>query len=111
MQKTLCSVLWVFSITKCTHYFCQLHITISGKKIDVSEIPELSLPDDWVRDKLELNFYKSKDGGGEVENVKYDKKSRTAVITFLKPGGIVCNTFVSWMCRLSDLFPFPYVLC
>eukprot|EP00075_Anas_platyrhynchos_P024885 XP_027314138.1 N-myc-interactor [Anas platyrhynchos] len=70
----------------------ELHITISGKKIDVSEIPELSLPDDWVRDKLELNFYKSKDGGGEVENVKYDKKSRTAVITFLKPG--VANGFV-----------------
>ncbi|NWZ25546.1 NMI protein, partial [Asarcornis scutulata] len=64
----------------------ELHITISGKKIDVSEIPELSIPDDWVRDKLELNFYKSEHGGGEVENVKYDKKSRTAVITFLKPG-------------------------
>ncbi|EOB08250.1 N-myc-interactor, partial [Anas platyrhynchos] len=88
----------------------ELHITISGKKIDVSEIPELSLPDDWVRDKLELNFYKSehlelnfyksKDGGGEVENVKYDKKSRTAVITFLKPG--VANGFVrSTKCPFS----------
>ncbi|XP_013053582.2 N-myc-interactor isoform X2 [Anser cygnoides] len=70
----------------------ELHITISGKKIDVSEVPELSIPDDWVRDKLELNFYKSEHGGGEVENVKYDKKSRTAVITFLKPGA--ANGFV-----------------
>lgn len=70
----------------------ELHVTISGKKIDVSEVPELSIPDDWVRDKLELNFYKSEHGGGEVENVKYDKKSRTAVITFLKPGA--ANGFV-----------------
>ncbi|KAM9189369.1 N-myc-interactor [Mergus octosetaceus] len=78
----------------------ELHITISGKKIDVSEIPELSIPDDWVRDKLELNFYKSEHGGGEVENVKYDKKSRTAVITFLKPGA--ANGFVrSTKCPFS----------
>uniref|UniRef100_A0A8D0L003 N-myc and STAT interactor n=1 Tax=Strix occidentalis caurina TaxID=311401 RepID=A0A8D0L003_STROC len=70
----------------------ELHVTISGKKINVSEIPELSIPEDWMRDKLELNFYKSElGGGGEVENVSYDKPSRTAVITFLTPGGIVCN--------------------
>lgn len=47
-----------------------------------------------MRDKLELNFYKSEEGGGEVENVNYDKQSRTAVITFLRPGGIVCNTLL-----------------
>ncbi|XP_021254535.1 N-myc-interactor [Numida meleagris] len=64
----------------------ELHVTISGKKINVSEIPELSIPEEWMRDKLELNFYKSVHGGGEVENVKYDKKSRTAVITFTRPG-------------------------
>ncbi|NXR13026.1 NMI protein, partial [Semnornis frantzii] len=65
----------------------ELHITISGKKINVSEIPDLSIPDDWMRDKLELNFYKPGQGrGGEVEAVKYDRQSRTAVITFLKPG-------------------------
>nr|XP_009935388.1 PREDICTED: N-myc-interactor [Opisthocomus hoazin] len=65
----------------------ELHVTISGKKINVSEVPELSLPEDWMRDKLELNFYKSEQGGGgEVENVDYDQQSRTAVITFLRPG-------------------------
>ncbi|NXX12521.1 NMI protein, partial [Podargus strigoides] len=64
----------------------ELHIIISGKKINVSEIPELSIPEDWMRDKLELNFYKSQNGGGEIENVEYDKQSRTAVITFLRPG-------------------------
>uniref|UniRef100_A0A8C3M183 N-myc and STAT interactor n=1 Tax=Chrysolophus pictus TaxID=9089 RepID=A0A8C3M183_CHRPC len=64
----------------------ELHVTISGKKINVSEIPELPIPDEWMRDKLELNFYKSEHGGGEVENIKYDKRSRTAVITFTRPG-------------------------
>ncbi|NXV45832.1 NMI protein, partial [Uria aalge] len=72
----------------------ELHVTMSGKKINVSEVPELSIPEDWVRDKLELNFYKSEQGGGgEVENVSYDKQSRTAVITFLRPGA--ANSFVS----------------
>ncbi|NWI66695.1 NMI protein, partial [Todus mexicanus] len=65
----------------------ELHVTISGKKLNVSEVPELPIPDEWMRDKLELNFYKSEQGGGgEVENVAYDKQSRTAVITFLRPG-------------------------
>ncbi|KFQ19481.1 N-myc-interactor, partial [Merops nubicus] len=65
----------------------ELHVTISGKKINVSEIPELPIPEEWMRDKLELNFYKSENGGGgEVENVTYDKESRRAVITFLRPG-------------------------
>ncbi|XP_072730095.1 N-myc-interactor [Ciconia boyciana] len=76
----------------------ELHVTISGKKINISEVPELSIPEDWMRDKLELNFYKSEQGGGgEVENVNYDKQSRTAVITFLRPGAangfVRCNKY------------------
>lgn len=49
-----------------------------------------------MRDKLELNFYKSKQGGGgEVENVSYDRQSGTAVVTFLTPGGTVCNILLA----------------
>ncbi|NXC69953.1 NMI protein, partial [Anhinga anhinga] len=70
----------------------ELHVTISGKSINVSEVPDLCIPEDWMRDKLELNFYKSEQGGGEVENVNYNKQSRTAVITFLRPGA--ANSFV-----------------
>ncbi|OPJ79687.1 N-myc-interactor [Patagioenas fasciata monilis] len=71
----------------------ELHVTISGKKINVSDVPELPIPEDWMRDKLELNFYKSKQGGGgEVENVSYDRQSGTAVVTFLTPGA--ANGFV-----------------
>ncbi|XP_014806827.1 PREDICTED: N-myc-interactor isoform X2 [Calidris pugnax] len=72
----------------------ELHVTISGTKINVLEVPELSIPEDWMRDKLELNFYKSKQGGGgEVADVSYDRYSRTAIITFLRPGA--ANAFVS----------------
>ncbi|NXY63457.1 NMI protein, partial [Callaeas wilsoni] len=72
----------------------ELHVTVSGKKINVSEIPELPIPKDWMRDKLELSFYKAEQaaGGGEIENVTYNKESGTAVITFLKPGA--SNNFV-----------------
>ncbi|NXU36282.1 NMI protein, partial [Drymodes brunneopygia] len=66
----------------------ELHVTISGRKINVSEIPELPIPKEWVRDKLELSFYRTEEaaGGGEVEDVTYNKESGTAVITFLTPG-------------------------
>ncbi|XP_068051214.1 N-myc-interactor [Anomalospiza imberbis] len=66
----------------------ELHVNISGKKINVSDIPELPIPEDWMRDKLELHFYKTEqaEGGGEIEDVTYNKGSGTAVITFLKPG-------------------------
>lgn len=66
----------------------ELHITVSGKKINVSDIPELPIPEEWMRDKLELYFYKTEqaEGGGEVEKVTYNKGSGTGVITFLKPG-------------------------
>ncbi|XP_027764112.1 N-myc-interactor [Empidonax traillii] len=65
----------------------KLHVIISGKKIIVSDIPELLIPHEWMRDKLELNFYKTQQGGGgEIEDVSYDSGSRTAVITFLRPG-------------------------
>ncbi|NWH72481.1 NMI protein, partial [Piaya cayana] len=64
----------------------ELHVAISGRKINVSEVPDLPIPEEWMRDKLELNFYKSEQGGGEIENVSYDKHSRTAAITFRTPG-------------------------
>uniref|UniRef100_A0A8C8R9R5 N-myc and STAT interactor n=1 Tax=Pelusios castaneus TaxID=367368 RepID=A0A8C8R9R5_9SAUR len=63
----------------------ELRVTISGEKINVSEVPDLPIPDEWIRDKLELNFYKSKHGGGEVKDVTYDRRSGTAIITFLRP--------------------------
>ncbi|XP_008055609.1 N-myc-interactor isoform X2 [Carlito syrichta] len=63
----------------------QVHVEVSKVKINVTEIPD-ELPEDQMRDKLELSFCKSRNGGGEVEHVAYNKQSRSAVITFVEPG-------------------------
>uniref|UniRef100_H0VMV3 N-myc and STAT interactor n=1 Tax=Cavia porcellus TaxID=10141 RepID=H0VMV3_CAVPO len=63
----------------------QVSVDVSKVKIIVTEIPN-GLPEDQMRDKLELSFSKSRNGGGEVESVDYDKQSRSALITFVEPG-------------------------
>ncbi|XP_057611345.1 N-myc-interactor [Chionomys nivalis] len=63
----------------------QVHVNVSKTKINVTGIPD-ELPEEQTRDKLELSFYKSANGGGEVESVNYDRKSGSAVITFLESG-------------------------
>ncbi|XP_004674938.1 PREDICTED: N-myc-interactor [Condylura cristata] len=63
----------------------QVNVEVSKMKINVAEIPDV-LPENQMRDKLELSFSKSQHGGGEVACVKYDKQSRSAVITFVEIG-------------------------
>lgn len=63
----------------------QVHVDISKMKINVMGIPD-ELSEEQTRDKLELSFYKSRNGGGEVESIDYDRKSRSAVITFAEAG-------------------------
>ncbi|KAG8510463.1 N-myc-interactor [Galemys pyrenaicus] len=63
----------------------QVHVEVSKMKINVTEIPD-ELPDNQMRDKLELSFCKSRNGGGEVACVEYDKQSHSAVITFVETG-------------------------
>ncbi|KAM7105143.1 N-myc-interactor [Molossus nigricans] len=63
----------------------QVHAEVSKMKINVTEIPD-ELPADQMRDKLELSFCKSRNGGGEVESVGYDKEAGSAVITFVETG-------------------------
>ncbi|KAM5280104.1 N-myc-interactor [Ctenodactylus gundi] len=63
----------------------QVRVEVSKVKVNVTEIPD-GLPEEQMRDKLELSFCKSRNGGGEVESVHYDKQSRSAVITFVEAG-------------------------
>lgn len=65
----------------------QVHVEVSKMKIHVTDIPD-ELPESQMRDKLELSFCKSRNGGGEVDCVEYDKQSRSAVVTFVESGGI-----------------------
>ncbi|XP_072613843.1 N-myc-interactor isoform X1 [Vulpes vulpes] len=64
----------------------QVNEEVSKVKINVSEIPN-ALPEDQMRDKLELSFSKSRNGGGEVLCVQYHRPSRSAVVTFMEAGG------------------------
>lgn len=80
----------IFFFLTCTRDYemlSQVHVDISKMKINVTGIPD-ELSEEQTRDKLELSFYKSKNGGGEVESVDYDRKSRSAVITFVVAGGM-----------------------
>ncbi|KAL1786552.1 N-myc-interactor [Sigmodon hispidus] len=63
----------------------RVHVDISQMKINVTGIPD-ELPEEQTRDKLELSFCKSRNGGGEVESVDYDKRSGSAVVTFVEAG-------------------------
>ncbi|XP_070279125.1 N-myc-interactor [Myotis yumanensis] len=63
----------------------QVSVGVSKMKVRVTEIPD-ELPESQMRDKLELSFCKSRNGGGEVECVEYDKQAGSAVITFVETG-------------------------
>lgn len=65
----------------------EVHISVSKKTIKFSNAVSV-LPDDRMRDRLELSFSKPSRGGGEVETVEYDPKSGTGRVTF-------CNTGVA----------------
>ncbi|RXM33966.1 N-myc-interactor [Acipenser ruthenus] len=76
----------------------EVQLNVSLKKIEVSNIPPI-LPEERIRDKLELNFSKPSLGGGEVDNVEYNKDSGTAVITFLHTG-------VAERLAMKKIYPF-----
>ncbi|KAK2906438.1 N-myc-interactor [Channa argus] len=65
----------------------EVQLEVSRKKIKVSNIPP-SMPEERMKDKLEISFSKSSRGGGEVKEVEYDKNTGTGYITFLHPGDV-----------------------
>ncbi|XP_043930816.1 N-myc-interactor [Protopterus annectens] len=62
----------------------EISMDISRKKVKVDGIPDL--PVGQEKDKLELNFYKPSRGGGEIENIEYDRETGSAIITFAEAG-------------------------
>lgn len=63
----------------------EVHIKVSKKSIKFSNAPPI-LPEERMRDRLEVSFSKASRGGGEVKNVEYDKQSGTGRITFVNTG-------------------------
>ncbi|XP_044073644.1 N-myc-interactor [Siniperca chuatsi] len=63
----------------------EVHLDVSRKELKVFNIPP-SMPEERMKDRLEMNFSRPSRGGGEVESVEYDKNTGTGQITFLHPG-------------------------
>ncbi|XP_042283270.1 N-myc-interactor isoform X2 [Thunnus maccoyii] len=63
----------------------EIHLDVSKKELKVSNVPP-SIPEERMRDRLEMSFSRPSRGGGEVEKVEYDKNTGTGQITFLHPG-------------------------
>ncbi|KAJ8415037.1 hypothetical protein AAFF_G00007350 [Aldrovandia affinis] len=63
----------------------EIHISVSKRKIRYSDVPPC-LPEERMRDRLEIGFSKPSQGGGEVEEVVYNTDTGTGEITFLNTG-------------------------
>lgn len=63
----------------------EVHLDVSRKELKVSKIPS-SMPEERMKDRLEMSFSRPSRGGGEVERVEYDENTGTGQITFLHPG-------------------------
>ncbi|KAM7406811.1 hypothetical protein PAMA_002839 [Pampus argenteus] len=63
----------------------EIHLSVFTKELMVSNVPP-SVPEERMRDRLEISFSRPSRGGGEVERVEYDKDTGTGQITFLHPG-------------------------
>ncbi|MEQ2292475.1 hypothetical protein AMECASPLE_023463, partial [Ameca splendens] len=65
----------------------EVHVDVSRKELKVFDIPP-SMPEDRIKDRLEMSFSRPTRGGGEVTSVDYSGNTGTGSITFLKPGGM-----------------------
>ncbi|ROL46390.1 N-myc-interactor [Anabarilius grahami] len=63
----------------------EIHIKVSKKTIKFRNAPP-TLPEERMRDRLELSFSRASRGGGEVEKLEYDKNNGTGRVTFVNTG-------------------------
>ncbi|XP_051998505.1 N-myc-interactor-like isoform X1 [Xyrauchen texanus] len=63
----------------------EVHIKVSKKTVKFRNAPP-TLPEQRMRDRLELSFSRASRGGGEVQRVQYDEQNGTGHVTFLNTG-------------------------
>ncbi|XP_071381595.1 N-myc-interactor [Centroberyx affinis] len=63
----------------------EIHLDVFRKELTFSNAPP-AMPEERMRDRLEMSFSRPSRGGGEVERVDYDKNTGTGQITFLHTG-------------------------
>ncbi|XP_016408716.1 N-myc-interactor-like [Sinocyclocheilus rhinocerous] len=63
----------------------EVHIQVSKKSVRFCNAPP-TLPEERMRDRLELSFSRASRGGGEVEKLEYHKDTGSGRVTFLSTG-------------------------
>ncbi|XP_026073359.1 N-myc-interactor [Carassius auratus] len=63
----------------------EVHIQVSKKSIRFCNAPP-TLPEERMRDRLELSFSRVSRGGGEVEKLEYHRDTGSGRVTFLSTG-------------------------
>ncbi|XP_051761284.1 N-myc-interactor [Ctenopharyngodon idella] len=63
----------------------EIHVKVSKKTIKFRNAPP-TLPEERMKDRLELSFSRASRGGGEVEKLEYDKNNGTGRVTFVNTG-------------------------
>ncbi|XP_013930716.1 PREDICTED: N-myc-interactor [Thamnophis sirtalis] len=61
----------------------KIHVKLSQMIIHVSNIPNVDIAEEWMREKLELLFYKAK--LGEIHRISYDPFLKEAIVTLCQP--------------------------
>lgn len=79
---------------------------VCPRRILVSNLPS-KLSEDKLLDKLEIHFSKTRNGGGEVEEIDMLHDSGTVVVTFVDDSGmLVPNIFHKTIFDLTTLLEF-----
>uniref|UniRef100_A0A8C2H5B5 NID domain-containing protein n=1 Tax=Cyprinus carpio TaxID=7962 RepID=A0A8C2H5B5_CYPCA len=63
----------------------EVHIQVSKKSVKFCNAPP-TLPEERMRDRLELSFSRASRGGGEVEKLEYHKDTGSGRVTFISTG-------------------------
>ncbi|XP_070587614.1 N-myc-interactor [Erythrolamprus reginae] len=58
-------------------------VKLSQREISVSNIPNVNIAEEWMREKLELLFYKA--NLGEIQRIIFDPFLQEAIVTFCHP--------------------------
>ncbi|XP_070813106.1 N-myc-interactor isoform X1 [Pituophis catenifer annectens] len=61
----------------------KIQVKLSQREIYVSNIPNINIPEEWMREKLELLFYKAK--LGEIQKILYNPFLQEAKVIFCQP--------------------------
>ncbi|XP_068023148.1 interferon-induced 35 kDa protein isoform X2 [Melanerpes formicivorus] len=64
----------------------EMGLTLSSRRMLVSGLPSLGIPEEALLDKLELFFSKTKNGGGEVESIEFLDDPGRVMVTFAEDG-------------------------